>query len=108
MARSKKNEWREIALLNSLCPGLIQGPVSYEKFVGLWLNRSEMIHQQAFIALLAGTYSNSLADIPAEIFLAVHEDEATAFEQWSATNSARSDAAAKQKPQGQQTHQLFG
>jgi hypothetical protein len=77
--------------------------------VGLWLNRAEIMHQAAFIALLAGSYANSLADIPPEIFLAVHEDEATAFEQWSATNSARSDAVAKRNANSPtQTSQLFG
>jgi hypothetical protein len=82
--------------------------LSYSDFCGIWFNRGELMNQAIYIALSAHTYGSSLADVPPEIFLAAYDDEATAFEMWAATNNARSDAAAKQKPPGQQTHNILG
>lgn len=99
MAPRKKSEWREVALLNALCPGLLSpctpGKSGYEKFIGVWLNRADLLNQMAGILFTGMSYANSLDDIPGEIFEALCSDQATAFERMCQTNSARTDIRFK-------------
>lgn len=87
--------------MNALCPGLLSpctpGKHGYEKFVGIWLNRADLINLHAGIAFTGTSYANSLDDIPEGIFLALCSDEATAFERMCQTNNARTDTRFKRE-----------
>lgn len=115
MAPIKKTLWRDVALLNALTPGLLP-PLTwtregYEQYIGCKLNRAELLNQQAGVIFTGTSYAHSLEDIPGDIFLALCDDEATAFELMVKANNARSDARVSREtanPGGMRTRRLFG
>ena len=82
--------------------------MSYEDFCGMFFCRSELLAQAAYAQFLGASFAGSLEDVPPELFLAICDDEATAFELMVATNSARSRAkAARERTTGQHIERLF-
>lgn len=81
--------------------------LSYAAFVGLWLCRMEVLWQQVYAGYVGAQYANSLGDIPADMWLSVCDDEATAFECWSSTNGARSRALMERQPPGTQVQRIM-
>ena len=87
---------------------MLRGSLNYEDFVGVWANRGELLAQAAYIHFLGASFAGSLDDVPPALFLAVCDDEATAFEMMCRVNSARSDAKARRQQQpGVHTSSLF-
>lgn len=77
--------------------------------MGVWLNRHDLMHQRIYEVYKGVEMAMTLGDLPAALFLAVCDDEATAFDHWSTTNNIRSDALRERRnTTGQQTRSLFG
>jgi len=99
--------------LNALTPGLLP-PVTrdragYELFFATKLNRAELINQQAALLYLGSSYAQSLDDLPGELFLAICEDEATAFEAMCNANNGRERARLhREQVGGVRTRKLMG
>ena len=79
-----------------------QPTVPYECLVGLWLNRMEILWQRVYTQYVGAQYAASLGDLPPELWLAVCDDEATAFECWSTTNNNRNRAMLERQLQAGQ------
>lgn len=95
----------------ALLPGILR-PLEdtregYAQFVGLWLNRRSVIAQWEHIGYVGSSYAQGNGDLPAEFFLAVCDDEASAFEAMVKANNARSMARARAMPRNTAREGIF-
>lgn len=116
MDDGKKKQSLDLILLAALAPGLMPpltpDKAGYERMVGLWFCRTELMAQAQWISYVGHSYALGSGDLPEALFLAVYPDEASAFEAYCRVNNAREmnrtrAKLAQERATGSHTRSMF-